>query len=315
MIDKIEACPLCGLKNPAVEPDYRRSILYITCNRCKKYQISEEVQIGMPNLQNNYRLSGVVRTRYEYTNQEQLITTDNFQSFESAAPDDQDVPSKVRYLIRFLAYKSTSPGDFVNLSWLNDTPVCFATNIEEMNFYAHYLENSGFVQIKERTSAGISLRLTPSGWEESRRIPTLQSENVFVAMSFSKEGMNVDMLKKAYEEAIKPALEEDTDYHAIRLDYEEFLGDIVDEIIARIKESRFVVADVTEHKNGVYFEGGYAMGMNMPVIWMCHDSDLKQAHFDTSHLNHIVWKEPDDLRKKLANRILATIGRGPRKKT
>ncbi|MCY2990641.1 MAG: phage portal protein, partial [Planctomycetota bacterium] len=92
------------------------------------------------------------------------------------------------------------------------------------------------------------------------------------------------------------------------------LGAIVYEIIARIKESRFVVADVTQHRNGVYFEGGYAMGMGLPVIWMCHQDDLQKTHFDTSHLNHIVWSDTAELRKNLANRILATIGRGPLKK-
>ena len=70
------------------------------------------------------------------------------------------------------------------------------------------------------------------------------------------------------------------------------------EIIARIKESRFVVADVTQHRNGVYFEGGYAMGMGLPVIWMCHQDDLQKMHFDTSHLNHIVWSDLADLREE-----------------
>ena len=44
------------------------------------------------------------------------------------------------------------------------------------------------------------------------------------------------------------------------------------------KECRFVVADVTNHRNGVYFEAGYAMGMGLPVIWMCHKDDMKEAH-------------------------------------
>ena len=133
-------------------------------------------------------------------------------------------------------------------------------------------------------------------------------------MSFSKEGERGELLTRAFEEAIKPAIEEDAGYQkAIRVDREEFLGDIVFEIIARIKECRFVVADVTNHRNGVYFEAGYAMGMGLPVIWMCHKDDMKDAHFDTNHLNHIVWEDVGELRKNLANRILATIGRGPKK--
>jgi nucleoside 2-deoxyribosyltransferase len=134
-------------------------------------------------------------------------------------------------------------------------------------------------------------------------------------MSFSKKGSEGALLAQAFEEAIRPAIEDDAGYvKAIRVDREHFLGDIVFEIIARIRESRFVVADVTQHKNGVYFEAGYAMGMGLPVIWTCHKKDLEHAHFDTRNLNHIEWSDPPELRTKLANRILATIGRGPRNK-
>jgi nucleoside 2-deoxyribosyltransferase len=133
-------------------------------------------------------------------------------------------------------------------------------------------------------------------------------------MSFSKEGEHGALLIRAFDEAIKPAVEDDAGYRkAIRVDREELLGDVVFEIIARIKECRFIVADVTNHRNGVYFEAGYAMGMGLPVIWTCHKDDMKGAHFDTSHLNHIEWDDVGQLRKSLANRILATIGRGPKK--
>lgn len=134
-------------------------------------------------------------------------------------------------------------------------------------------------------------------------------------MSFSKAGSYAALLSQAFEEAIRPAIEEDAGFRkAMRVDKEEYLGDIVYEIIARIKESRFVVADATEHKNGVYFEAGYAMGMGLPVIWTCHEDDIGKAHFDTRQLNHIVWKDIGELRKNLANRILATIGAGPKRK-
>jgi hypothetical protein len=49
----------------------------------------------------------------------------------------------------------------------------------------------------------------------------------------------------------------------------------------------------------------------LPVIWMCRKEDLEGSHFDTRQLNHIVWSDVDELREKLKNRILATIGRGP----
>jgi len=34
-------------------------------------------------------------------------------------------------------------------------------------------------------------------------------------------------------------------------------------------ECRFIVADFTGQRGGVYFEAGYALGLRKPVIWTC----------------------------------------------
>jgi nucleoside 2-deoxyribosyltransferase len=85
----------------------------------------------------------------------------------------------------------------------------------------------------------------------------------------------------------------------------------MDEIKAEIRQSRFVIADVTHHRNGVYFEAGFADGLGVPVIWACDEKDADNTHFDAKHLNQIRWTSHDDLRERLKNRIIGTIGRGP----
>ena len=75
-------------------------------------------------------------------------------------------------------------------------------------------------------------------------------------------------------------------------------NDLIDvKIISEIKNSRFVVADFTEQKHGVYFEAGYARGMGIPVIWCVRKDDLENLHFDTHHYNYILWETPDEPRK------------------
>jgi hypothetical protein len=263
------------------------------------------------------QLSGVVRRHLEFTLRPEVITTKNWEALAASAPQRTDVHSKVRYLLSYIARKSAFPGDRVVLKAQVDYPLCFASNIDEFGYYAQFIKDAGFVdgQRVERPTENLGnydYWLTPQGWKEIERVPTLDSPYAFVAMSFSKDSDQGALLTRAFEEAIKPAIEVDAGYkEAVRVDRKEFLGDIVFEIIARIKESRFLVADVTQHRNGVYFEAGYAMGMGLPVIWMCHKDDMKGVHFDTSHLNHIVWDDPAELRRTLATRILATIGKGP----
>ena len=92
----------------------------------------------------------------------------------------------------------------------------------------------------------------------------------------------------------------------------EFNGDVVDEIIGEIRRSRFIVADLTGHRGGVYFEAGFGMGLGLPVIFTCREDDFikdgkKLAHFDVEHLNFILWKDEAELYTRLKNRIAATI--------
>ena len=64
---------------------------------------------------------------------------------------------------------------------------------------------------------------------------------------------------------------------------------------------------ITLQKGGVYFEGGFAMGLDRPVIWICQKDDFENAHFDIKQYNHILYEQPEDLYQKLKVRINALI--------
>ncbi len=96
-----------------------------------------------------------------------------------------------------------------------------------------------------------------------------------------------------------------------RVDKKEHNDKVDDLIIASIKESRFVVADFTGHRGGVYFEAGFAMGLGLPVIWSCRQDEVEKLHFDIRQYNCVTWTTAAELQEKLYNRIRATIGVGP----
>ena len=132
-----------------------------------------------------------------------------------------------------------------------------------------------------------------------------QSEEVFVAMSFSPE------MTPAYEEGLRLGIER-AGYVPVRVDRTEHVNRIDDEIVARIRRSAFVVADFTEQKPGVYFEAGFALGLNLPVIWSCRDDDIDNLHFDVRQYNCIDWTDENDLARRLQLRVEAIVGRGPK---
>jgi hypothetical protein len=126
------------------------------------------------------------------------------------------------------------------------------------------------------------------------------SKQAFVAMSFDTS------LTTAWKDGLKPGIDE-CGYTAMRVDAKEHNDKICDVIIAEIRKSKFLVADFTLHRGGVYFEAGLMMGLGRPVIFTCRNDELSKAHFDTRQYNHIGWDAPADLREKVKRRIQATI--------
>jgi hypothetical protein len=149
--------------------------------------------------------------------------------------------------------------------------------------------------------------ITPKGWAylDALRQGNTRSAIGFIAMWFD-DSMNSAFV--TIEQGIRAA-----GYSAIRIDQKQHNNKIDDEIIAGIRRSKFLVADFTGHRGGVYFEAGFAKGLGLEVIWLCREDDLEKLHFDTRQYSHIPWQEGKlpELAKALKDRIEATIGLGP----
>lgn len=145
-------------------------------------------------------------------------------------------------------------------------------------------------------------RLSLNGWKHIAKLRKIDSKQAFVAMWFDPS------IDEIWEQGIKPALEE-TGYKPLRIDLEEHNEKICDKIIAEIRKSGLLIADFTGQRGGVYFEAGFALGLGIPVIWTCRKDYVSTLHFDTRQYNHIIWESAEELKKKLKNRIIATIPR------
>jgi nucleoside 2-deoxyribosyltransferase len=128
-----------------------------------------------------------------------------------------------------------------------------------------------------------------------------QSNRCFVAMSFSES-------QSETRSAIRTAIN-NCDFDAILIDEQHIDSDVTinDALIAEIKKLKFVVADFSEHKHGVYFEAGFALGLRKPVVYLCTKKDFKNTHFDTNHYPHIIYETLEELTEKLQTKIEAWI--------
>ena len=108
----------------------------------------------------------------------------------------------------------------------------------------------------------------------------------------------------ALREAIRKGIM-DAGYVPALIDEVPHNGFITPELLSHIRNSKFVVVDLTHQNNGAYFEEGYAMGYGKQVIQLCK-ADVT-LHFDIAQKNTIIWKTENEIPERLKNRILATI--------
>lgn len=127
------------------------------------------------------------------------------------------------------------------------------------------------------------------------------SKKCFIAMSF-------DPSMKEIRNAIKMIIQSNG-FEPLIIDEELFESSqtINDAIIASIRSCKFCIADFTQQKDGVYFESGFAIGLNKPVIYTCNEEWFSKSHFDTNHFPHIIYNSIEELIEKLDAKIKAWI--------
>jgi hypothetical protein len=155
-------------------------------------------------------------------------------------------------------------------------------------------------------------RISPLGHEyiQTLKQAVINSNQGFCAMWFGGEHQE-EKYSQLWGGAIEPAIRK-AGYNGKRIDKKEHINDINDEMLMEIRRSKFMVCDFNNQCNGVYFEAGFAMGLNIPVVWTCEEVELTSLHFDINHYNFLSWKddELDVFCKKLQRRIEAILGRG-----
>ncbi|MFW5431492.1 MAG: hypothetical protein ACKE5M_03980 [Methylophilaceae bacterium] len=301
-------CPICKLNNQKILEtlDYGDKTLY-DCSRCGSYTISGAAEAVANSKGKSAQLSGWLRERNLLKVEIPMLTSTFLKGVIDTLPNYSPL-EKQRKLLKAIELLTDYPGKEVVLIPEHAASLAWAENEKEFEYYLKSLIGRGLLEIVNSGSRAISdplypIILTASGWErlENDNSTLLSKTQAFVAMSFDST------LLPIYKNAIAPAIKS-AGYSPYRVDSIPHLERIDAKIIAEIKNSRFIVADVTQQKAGVYYEAGFAHGLGIPVIWCVKNDELKNVHFDTRQYNHILWETEDELKEKLRDFILATVG-------
>jgi hypothetical protein len=310
----VSKCRLCGsdLASPA---RLEAGVYHYSCHLCGDVAIHEGVDPERIK-ESLHLLSGWTRERTEKKEKPlAILPNDIGPETEGIAVDailmlptiPRGITDRLHKLMEAIARKSPYFGAEIALASYRDYPLAYLEHIPEQLEQRHPLHKL-IEQIIQRGWAGQSSShkyfLTAAGIEhlEKLRQSNPESRDCFVAMKFGDS-----FLDQAYKDGIAPAIQK-AGYRPVQMAYLEHNNSILDEMLAAIRRSRLLVADLTRQNQNVYFEAGFAHGLGIPVIYTCFEDDAANIRFDTQQFSQIRWASPEDLAVKLKNRILATIG-------
>ncbi len=308
---KRQPCFLCG--SEAEDWSDEGLVHRVECDVCGRYRVSHHVTVFIghdPYVDLRRRLSWKVRQTTD-AGETVALTRENFE--ELGRIETLPVSRKLRGLLEEIGKASRFFGEYVSFNEPQLRARLRCTSDDELPQLAAALRQRELIDYGRKGIPGTEdgqggfgqtrpiYRLTASGWDGIE--PTVGAGRpgvCFVAMSFDPQ------MTDAFTGGIVPAVETDCGLKVLRVDRIEHNEIITDRIIAGIRSAQIVIADFTLQRQGVYFEAGYALGLGRIVIWTCREDDFRNVHFDTRQYNHIVWKDPADLRQRLVDRIRAT---------
>ena len=334
MEEKTISCPVCGTIT-LCHANYDRNLVFYRCPVCGKYQLGaywqERNHFNMNHLaaflaHNAYDPNNNLEHRYYTTVSKEIC--DELREEGMGHPVHIDAESveawypksfaeKIDCILLYIFNHAPHVGQVVHFSTEQFYSFLFIDRYEfSSGKYVHRsaddLEQEGvfmltclaeqkYIQdyIGLRCDNTQSIALMPGAYARIDEIQrnTAKGKNVLVAMKFGDDTM---LLREAIRSGIK-----DAQYNAIFIDEVQHNDFITPELLKYIRDSKFVVVDLTHQNNGAYFEEGYAMGLGKPVIQLCKKGT--QLHFDIAQKNTIIWESEEDIPKQLQNRIVATI--------
>jgi len=293
-------CPVCkGSMISVAEHSGGADRSVIDCPNCGQFEISGTAYVTFSNQEKDAKLSFAIRTRFD-RDEHVYVNTSNREEILAGI----FVPVKVKDIAELVLVKVFTDEDNkskeLSLSLENSLPFGLE-NDSKMQMVLTYIESEGWFKILRFSGGGAHLSLTGKGISHAEDIinPNYLSQQVFVAMSFNPE------LNTLYSGAIQEAVTH-CQLSALRSKDFDFNDEVIKNIQFQIDSSRFVIADFTDNRPGVYYEAGYATGRNIPVIYCCRESDKVHIHFDIDHFNFIFWSDLEGLKSDLIKRITKT---------
>ena len=234
---------------------------YIICQRCGHYWISDDAKDSLAEKPFSSVQRGTVSGWLRQNPKQRILRADVQRLYEMPA---LAVSEQADRLLRHLAKLHPQPGATFAIPCVTPT----FRQPHGLRRRAHDVSHSRL----PRPSCAVSMisgaaanseftaTIAPEGWARLEQLQSVNpdSPHAFIAMHFHA---STDDIRKELTAGVERA-----GYRVLIVDEKPSNDFILDEILGGIRQSRFVVADFTNQRGGVYFEAGFAQGLGLPVV-------------------------------------------------
>jgi hypothetical protein len=307
-------CPICDHDLVNWDKTNHGNFVF-DCPQCGEFILTPEANEDLPQLRKKHSDSAQLLSHSVYRmsmHQKDKPSLDE-QLIEQVLSNGS-IPSPIEQLdnlVLWLGRSQSSLGDSMQVTERAVSAIGTKTS-QDVGFLIGQAKRCQFIEgnvIEIGASCEVigEISLSLNGWRRFDELTrqAIKSRRAIIAMKFGDP--EFDEMVRTY---FKPAVEA-TGFELKRIDEQQPAGLIDDQMRVEIRQCRFLIADLSHHNNGAYWEAGFAEGLGKPVIYTClkniHEGD--GTHFDTNHHLTVAWdpKNMPDAMAKLKATIRATL--------
>lgn len=169
--------------------------------------------------------------------------------------------------------------------------ICGVEENSVQRIFEYLVEQKLLHEYRIQNHEQFKLELTIAGWKRFEELQQVnkESKRAFMAMKFDDEQ------KQFINDKLKPIVKEVGFDLLLLTDINSKENLIDNKLRVAIRQSRFLICDLTHCNAGAYWEAGYAEGLKLPVIYICeksafeHEDKTKRPHFDVNHQEIFQW--------------------------
>ncbi len=212
------------------------------------------------------------------------LTYKDITMFEDSKIIPVTIEEKGNKLLRYLYRHCSGPGEAVVIHQLSYSyNLTYSMNLQELVYIIEKLKGEEYIE-----RVGSTFWLTDKGWQEAalsaggKRLKPC----VLLVSGVGEQRLagSEELLHKLEQCGYLPRLVEITD-----------AGGLNEQTIQLISESKLLIAEVSGHASSAYFASGYAIGIEVPVLWVLHSADASITNMPYGQIKPLIWDNEEHL--------------------